>query len=374
MRRLILLPLFAVLLMGASATQNLGIIVTQPAPTAACPMGSSYPDGCANAPAGAPQYPHLLNKYGANRPPWNVAGVDYYVGMPQGQVLTDWEAIANPNVSTNPSTGLLSCNSGSVTLNAIDFTTHNGAFQYIYVPPGGCTALTITNSKFGCPSTGSYHLIYINNPVNFVLKYNIMDWRGCESSGSQGGSQDTLLLSHSTASASAGVIQYNYIAHTANHPFSVANVSSYDFRYNFLDDVAYDNKVGNHMDYMQMFGNNSNVLWAFNTTYQSATCCETGGEGPQFYSNGGGTLTNAQLSNNTMIAVGGNMSFMVHGSDPTTTYGNYTRLSGYVRNWNNYFDPTGASGIYYPGTMSAGVGWDSTGNINMVTGSPVVPR
>ena len=43
-------------------------------------------DGSANAPAGTPQLPTLLNGY-AVRPSWNVAGVDYYVGVPTGTVL-----------------------------------------------------------------------------------------------------------------------------------------------------------------------------------------------------------------------------------------------------------------------------------------------
>ena len=45
-------------------------------------------DGSANAPAGAPQLPSLLNGY-AVRPPWEVAGVDYAVGVPTGTTLKD---------------------------------------------------------------------------------------------------------------------------------------------------------------------------------------------------------------------------------------------------------------------------------------------
>ena len=57
-----------------------------------CPRGTSYQDGCPGAPSGTIQYPNLLNSY-AVRPPWNVAGVDYYVGMPAGQNLIDWQSI-----------------------------------------------------------------------------------------------------------------------------------------------------------------------------------------------------------------------------------------------------------------------------------------
>ena len=44
-------------------------------------------DGSANALPGTPQDPHLLDIYGANRAPFKVAGVDYYVGVPQGLAL-----------------------------------------------------------------------------------------------------------------------------------------------------------------------------------------------------------------------------------------------------------------------------------------------
>ena len=45
-------------------------------------------DGSANAPAGAPQMSTLLSGY-AVRPSWNVAGVDYAVGVPAGTALKD---------------------------------------------------------------------------------------------------------------------------------------------------------------------------------------------------------------------------------------------------------------------------------------------
>ena len=128
-------------------------------------MGNAYADGCPNAPTGPIQYPSLLGTYGTHRPPWNVAGVDYYVGAPAGQTLTDWRTLNGSNFTSNG--GVITCNSGSVTFNEVDFTL-GGTFSYLYVPPGGCTSVTITNSKFGCPQTGSYHLFYLNNPVSFT--------------------------------------------------------------------------------------------------------------------------------------------------------------------------------------------------------------
>jgi hypothetical protein len=46
-------------------------------------LSSSINDGSANAPAGTPELPNLLKNYAA-RPSWQVAGVDYYCGVPQG--------------------------------------------------------------------------------------------------------------------------------------------------------------------------------------------------------------------------------------------------------------------------------------------------
>jgi hypothetical protein len=50
----------------------------------ACPKGTAFADGCAGAQPGAGIYPTMLDVYGANRPPWNVAGVDYRVGADEG--------------------------------------------------------------------------------------------------------------------------------------------------------------------------------------------------------------------------------------------------------------------------------------------------
>src|SRR5207244_2820598 len=127
-----------------------------------CPQGIVYlgaGDGCAGAPAGTPQYPNLLNGY-VTRPPWNVAGVDYHVGIPAGTVLTDWVNISDPNISI--STGMVRClgRGASVTLNAIDFSLHGGA--YVYNGSGGCSKLTITNSNFACPRTATAFAMVID--------------------------------------------------------------------------------------------------------------------------------------------------------------------------------------------------------------------
>jgi hypothetical protein len=77
-------------------------------------------DGSANAPAGTPQLPNLLSSY-ASRPSWEVAGVDYAVGVNPGV------AIKAPTAGNLPSGASLSgnaiyVNGTNVTLDGYDLT------------------------------------------------------------------------------------------------------------------------------------------------------------------------------------------------------------------------------------------------------------
>ena len=120
-----------------------GSIVVPPA----CPYGSTYADGCAGAPVGGSvQEPGFFTTYAPQsgqhysvRPPWNVAGVDYAVGIPAATIAA---GLADPTVS--PPTGCSVTNNSGVyslhcqqianlTINGYDFSLH------------GCISLTIGN-------------------------------------------------------------------------------------------------------------------------------------------------------------------------------------------------------------------------------------
>src|SRR6185437_5474685 len=110
-----------------------------------------WSDELAAAPSGTPQLPTLLQGYNA-RAPWRVAGVDYAVGITPGTTLTDWQSLGSvPGIDISGNT--VRCDgtfattpASSATLNGIDFSLHGGA--KIYIGSGGCSAFTITNSKF----------------------------------------------------------------------------------------------------------------------------------------------------------------------------------------------------------------------------------
>ncbi len=82
-------------------------------------------DGCAGAPAGTPQLPSLLQAYRSRRPKWDVAGVDYYVGVPTGTVLKD-PAAAPDGCSYDDSALTLQCKGDGLIVSGYDFSLHGG--------------------------------------------------------------------------------------------------------------------------------------------------------------------------------------------------------------------------------------------------------
>jgi hypothetical protein len=370
-------PLLALLLAGGAA------------PAAACPFSATAAahgiadDGCAGAPAGPPQLPALLQKYGSRRPPWNVAGVDYHVGAPTGQALRSWQTVpdvpppasgcyGNPCIEVaHGAGGGIRCN-GAVALimDGYDFTA-DGGLRSVYSPAGGCTSITVTNSRFGCAAgrqaPASNFTFNIQSTAAVVFTANTVDFTGCTGSSNKGtreaggGAAAFLRLA-----AGSLVFDYNYLAYIDGHPLEVlANQSRIDYRFNLLVNVVHD--ATNHMNFQQLGGGTiAHDVVAFNTAWKADARVGGGGEGFQFYLNRGGTQLAPVLANNTLIA-GCCVSYMIHG---TGAYAPPTTLSGGGTNSRNYFDPGSSYGAYYPGSMA---GWTSAGNRDMTTGAIVVP-
>src|SRR5208283_804125 len=108
----------------------------------ACPHGSAYADGCSGAAAGSPQLPTILEGY-ATRPPWNVAGVDYPVGVPAGTSLKDPTTAALPTGCSFSGSTVTCSGSTPITLNGYDFSLRNGTTLHITA-----SNITVKNSHF----------------------------------------------------------------------------------------------------------------------------------------------------------------------------------------------------------------------------------
>jgi hypothetical protein len=346
----------------------------------ACPyeaqaIAAGLDDGCANAPEDGFLNPAILTPYGLNRPPWDVAGVDYPVGNQPTQPLIDWQTLGSmPGLDIY--LGAVRCDgataayptSSPVLLENIDFTTHGGT--YVYVPVQGCAGLTIRHSKFGTAggqqgcTESPYWMIQDQNPgMPLRVERNMFDDTNCQAG------QAAVIYAFGPT-----VVLYNYFGHLQGQvvqappgPYRV------EYRFNYLEDCCYSNT---HMNF-QEFGTSVDAILdvvAFNTTYLYQNLPLIPGEEFQFYGNTGGTQQAAALENNTIIAldtgacqsseVGCLASYAIHGTYPGTS------VVAQPVNTGNFFDPSGMYGAYYPGSL---VGWNSVGNVNMVTGQIITP-
>jgi large repetitive protein len=365
---------------GGPVVSGSGPVVSGSGPVVSgtCPKGSSYADGCAGAPSGTPQVAGLLTTYGVNRPPWNVAGVDYAVGITPGTTLVSWQTLgAAQGIQLNGNQIRCAAVNSVVNLNGIDFTAAGGAV--FYNSPNWCASVTITNSKFGSPdgvsacangSTSSYYVIQNEANIPLVLKNDSFAMGAC-------------LFGQASLVDTAGslVFEYNYIDHFQAQVIQAGTTTApVTYEFNLIEDCCY-NTYGGHMNF-QEFGGEANAnpdLVQFNTVYMLASS-PGAGEVFQFYGNSpGGTMASPSVTNNTIVTqdpgqcqsneTGCAVSYALHGSDQVEGGGN-TALSGTPLIENNYFDPSGMYGPFYGSSFT---GWTASGNINMKTGAAVTP-
>ena len=342
-----------------------------------CPQGNTYADGCIGARAGAPQYPTLLNDY-ARRPPWNVAGVDYHVGAPAGTVFKDWRTL---KANTLPgfewdSRGYFRCKAGIVLLDGYDFTTGNAAWN-IYVPKDGCAGLIVTNSKMGCipgagigqnkPAFNGFNIQSTN--IKFIFKNNSVDYINCQGSG--GAVNGFITIGNLGCINCLLDVEYNYVRDLFNTFIGAGgSYTSFIIKYNVIENPA-TSEPGDprkiHMNSLSFLASGTvSPIFTFNTTFVSQSYA--GGELPQFYYNGGGTMNSPAVTNNTFPRNGCNcVSYIIHGSSASGV-SPPTSLIGMGVISDNYFDPRGAHGVFYYGSFK---GWSASGNINMISGETI---
>jgi hypothetical protein len=297
----------------------------------------------------------MLSGY-AVRPPWNVAGVDYHVGIPSGTTLTPWRSASAANASFNLTSGRVSCSSAgaTVTINALDFSPASGVSPYIY-DTNNCS-WTISNSKFGCP--GAYANVIADH---VTLIANQFDQNGCSGSPS------------SFVTGNTFVLKYNWFWRGYQHVLETGGPGAIDYRFNLIDDMVPGGSAsGQHENWQQLTGTStlSADTISFNTAYQH-TVGSGNGEGYQFYCNSGPcTINHPVLSNNVSIALPGvSMSYLVNGGD--ASHATNPVVGG--TNASNYFDLRGAFGAYYLGAITSAKGWTSSGNIDLNSGATIAP-
>jgi hypothetical protein len=109
--------------------------------------------------------------------PWNMPGVDYYVGIPNGTVLLDPTIQGNLPAGTRLNGSMVTITGCNVTLNGFDFTLHNTVLD-VNVSGSACVT-TVENSKFQANGTAFQTIAALDSlgtNGSFVFQFN--DYNG----------------------------------------------------------------------------------------------------------------------------------------------------------------------------------------------------
>jgi len=162
---------------------------TGPVTPIICPQGSANPDGCAASPRTATvQHANFFSGYAnqsgqsyATRPPWNVAGVDYPVGVytAAGQLLDPTLAASLPaGCAFVAADDAVDCRgSGSLDVKGLDFSLHGGVRLHIYGGYTGTCTVEDNNFKNGASSDGVFGSLvrFDHSTCNRVIQSNTFD-------------------------------------------------------------------------------------------------------------------------------------------------------------------------------------------------------
>jgi hypothetical protein len=322
--------------------------------TSACRRGNAYKDGCPAATAALTLFPAMLNGYAA-RPPWNVAGADYSVGIPSGTTLKDPTAGGLPSgVTLNTAAHTITVTGANVTLNGFDFGLHNG-YQVIVAAPG----TTIKNSHFLVGANqGSQGTVLSATTAcsNLSLLNNEFDGANIAVAAQAG---QTINISCS----GLFTVEYNYMHNSGGDMIDINNSSSAEIdtiRYNLFKDIGVNTA---HADTVQWYnstiGSGSDL--GFNTIYQTVNQPAAGNgllvelsEGPS------ATMSGLDEHNNTVIS----LAACTTCNWGVGFYDDDGGASDHVSVRDNFIDPTGID-LY---TQSP---WLATGKIGTLLAHPM---
>jgi len=326
----------------------------------------AFDDGSENAPSGTVQHPTLLSGY-AMRPPWKVAGVDYYVGVPSTTTLTDWQNLSGPGITVNKSTGFIRVDGTSgVVFNGVDFSLHGGALLAFYnSSPNG----VVENCKFGV--TAALQSIFSVGVITADSSSPGLTVTDCTIDGGAPTSGSTTLNGSGLICIAGGgniVVKYNWLKNSNSQVLDMGGSNcTLDYRFNMIENFGNHGSAGNHPNLLQWVDStDTSALCEFNTSYQTPGMAA--GEQYQFYTQlPNGAIISPTLEYNTIIATGTaggqSTSYSIHGNNSTAPF----TTGGMIED--NYFDSSGAYGAFYSGSFNSG--WTVSGNIDMVSGKYV---
>lgn len=373
----------------------------------ACPKGTGYVnshgdgDGCLGAPKGTPdnitlfQHPNFFTGYAAQsgqsyktRPPWNVAGVDYPVGIPAGTVFKD---PSKPGVlpqgcsyfpaGSKKSTPIIRCvNSKNPTFDGFDFSgrlTGSHSCVVMNFNDGTTGTITFRHSYFGrdasCTGAANEGLgitTFQINPgrANWDFEYNVIDF-GPPVTG-PGSSFRPLSLSPGT-----WTFKYNVWLNVPSDPIVGTSNGNFLAEYNYIENFIFDVTNQGHGEFVGNTGTGvqAQTYYFYNTILQGSAAQAGSTTTTIWLADGASgaavTFSDAEVLNNTTVVnLGGGRGGKAI-SEAALVNMNETHTATQVKD--NYFDSTGSYyiGIAAGAVCAAPVIW--SGNYSLVTGAVV---
>jgi hypothetical protein len=271
-----------------------------------CTYTTTPDDGCVNALApvpsppppiyaSTPQLPTLLATYGTHRPHWNVAGVEYAVGVPATVRLVD------PSVT--PPTGCtfggntLSCNGDGITVKGYDFSLHGG-LQLNIIGSG-----MVTQNKFAQAPNCKDPLLRVALTAGKTLDVNRNSFDG-------GGPACTSLLFGAMISGTYGdksvmSLTYNYFTNIPTDTSQNRGPNSGAAQIIMMYNLFYRQGFSGHPDGIQYNGGNfDGSVLKFNTYYNPAGNPVAGTQPFHIEAQLTASISNSIVAYNTVMAPG----------------------------------------------------------------------
>lgn len=302
---------------GAGSTEG------SPRSTQSCLHNSGYQDGCPIASTEIPAFPALLDRYKV-RPPWNVAGVDYAVGIPTKLSLKDpWRVALPAGCSLQGKT--VTC-SGSVVLDGYDFSLNGGTT--LIIENGN---VTVQNCKFtvGINQGALGRIIDVSGAANATFLNNEFDGSDIPVIPQRG--QTISVLNTGTV-----IFKYNYFHNSGGDMVDFSAGPQVNIvQYNVFKDIGLKTA---HSDTLQWCGSIiSSADLSFNTIVQNVAGLSGMGLMVPNSECSGAKMSNVLVHNNTFISrVRDNFA-----TGATVSQDAGPATADHVAVFNNYLDPTG---------------------------------
>jgi hypothetical protein len=317
----------------------------------------------------------MLASYVSHRPPWDVAGVDYAVGIAPGTILDDPTTAKLPSGCSFSGT-LVSCSTGDIIVSGYDFSLHGG----IRLVTNSATNVYITNNKFSLSPNCTDPVIDARGTTStLTIMNNVFNGGGTTCSSLNYGT----IINFINPNGANFIGEYNLFLSTPQDAVDARGPSSGSSTYTLKYNVFYLQGFHGHPDGTQFNGGNFNgITISFNTYYNTSPPNTVAGTQPfHVESQLTASLTNSVVAYNTMVTPGTcqggrnwpngcTINFDIACKQDPQWVDSTINFSAFA----NYIDWSGAIAALSNAYSCPSTSWGKpTPNIDMLTGATLTP-